>query len=93
MIPPVMILAGWGTWWVLEKIDLWLENQKNKWPAYKHQLERLNKEIVLLVLVVFLAITYTTYRDYFIRWANNPNTYFAFSTDLWNLGKYLDGLP
>ncbi|MDP3710246.1 MAG: glycosyltransferase family 39 protein [bacterium] len=93
MIPPVMILAGLGCWWVLEKIDLWLENQKKKWPAYKNQLERLNKEIVLLVLVVFLAITYTTYRDYFVRWANNPNTYFAFSTDLWNLGKYLDGLP
>jgi hypothetical protein len=93
MIPPVMILAGLGCWWVLEKIDLWLENQKKKWPAYRHQLERLNKEIVLLTLVVFLAITYTTYRDYFIRWPNNTNTYFAFSTDLWNLGKYLDGLP
>ena len=93
MIPPVMILAGVGAWKFLELIFLWLEKQKEKWPQYAAQLARIRREVALLFILVLLLVPVFTFRNYFVRWANNPNTYFAFSTDLLHLGQFLNNLP
>ena len=93
MIPPVMILAALGAYWVLEKITAWLEKQKEKWPNYLNQLQRIKKELVWLFILMLLWTVPGVYRDYFRRWAENPNTFYAFSTDLLHLGKFLEKLP
>lgn len=93
LITPIMILAGYGAYIFLNKILDWFELQKEKWPEKTGQLKRVQQEIKLLFLLTLLVIPIMTYRDYFIRWAYNPNTYFAFSTDLWHLGNFLDRMP
>lgn len=93
LIPPVMILSGFGAWWIYQKIQELLERQKQKWPAYIGQPERIKKEVLILSLLVLLLIPVMTYRNYFARWASNKNTYFSFSTDVWHLGQYLNALP
>lgn len=93
MIPPVIVLAGMGAWKTLEFFVALLEKQKQKWPQYAEQLARIRKEVILLFILVLLLIPLATFRAYFVLWAHNPNTYFAFATDLWHLGQFLDGLP
>lgn len=93
MIPPVMILSGFGAWWIYQKTQEWLESKKNKWSTHAGQLERIKKEVLLLSLLVSLLIPIMTYRNYFARWASNENTYFSFSADVWHLGQYLNSLP
>ncbi|QQG45159.1 MAG: hypothetical protein HYW89_04135 [Candidatus Sungiibacteriota bacterium] len=93
MIPPIMILSGFGSWWIYHKVKDWLEKQKIKWPQYTGQLERIKKEVFILGMLTLLFIPLYTFQQYFVQWAYNPNSYFAFSTDIWHLGQYLNGLP
>lgn len=93
MIPPIMILAGLGAWKIWEVTKDLLEAQRQKRPTYVGQLSRIQKEIVILGLLFLLVIPLVTFRTYFVYWAHNPNTYFAFATDLLHLGQFLDKLP
>src|SRR3989344_3451084 len=88
-----MILAALGAYWTLEKILGWLEKQKEKWPGYINQLQRIKKEFSWLFILLLLWTVPGVYRDYFRNWAKNPNTFYAFSTDLLHLGKFLEKLP
>ena len=93
MIPPVMIFAGLAAWhsmgWLLE----WFEKNKIKWPEYTAQLSRIQREMVIFFVFLLFLIPLATYKDYFIRWANSPDAYFAFATDILHAGEYLRGLP
>ncbi|MBI2121979.1 MAG: glycosyltransferase family 39 protein [Candidatus Sungbacteria bacterium] len=93
MIPPVMILAGLGAWTIAAWILGWLDRQKEKWPKNFGQIVRIQLELTVLFALIPLWIPNTTFKDYFFRWASHPETYFSFATDLWHLGKYLNGLP
>ena len=93
IIPAVMILAGLGVTWLWEKITEWVERQKIKYPKYVHGLERIQKELALLAVLLLVLLPFQTFKTYFIRWAHHPETYFAFSTDLLHLGQYLAELP
>ncbi|MBI4137713.1 MAG: glycosyltransferase family 39 protein [Candidatus Sungbacteria bacterium] len=93
MIPPVMILAGFGAWTTLNAVLQWFEKQKEKFPQHLGQLMRIRRELGFLLLLVLVLIPLATYRDYFQRWAFHPNTYFAFSTDVAHIGEYLAALP
>ncbi len=93
VIPPVMIFAGLGAWQSVQWILTRLERQKTKWPQSAHQLDRIHKEVLLLFILLLLTVPLLTYRQYFIQWAANPNTYFAFTTDIWHLGRFLNAMP
>ena len=93
MIPPVMIVAGLGAYHFYEWLFLWFEKQKARAPDISKKLTRIQKELAILLLGVLLLIPIFTYRNYFVYWANRPETYFAFSTDLLHLGQYLRDLP
>ena len=93
MIIPSMIFAGLGAKQIGEFALNWFENQKTKWPEYLRQIERIKRELVLLFILTLLIIPIATYRNYFIRWANNPNTYFSFATDTFHLSQFLNDLP
>ena len=93
MLPPVMIMAGYGAWWSGTKVTAWLERQKIKWPEYARQLARIRRELIILFLVLLLTIPLATYQNYFLRWAGHPETYAAFSADLLHIGQFLNSLP
>jgi len=93
MIPPIMILAGLGAWWSMYVILLWLGEQIDRNPNFKKKIKRIRREMTVLFLLALMMIPLASYRDYFLRWAINSNTYFSFSADVWNLGEYLDNLP
>ncbi|MEK7083113.1 MAG: hypothetical protein AAB972_02985, partial [Patescibacteria group bacterium] len=89
MIPPVMILSAFGCWRLTRAILDWFERQKLRVPQKITQLTRLQKEIKTLIMLLLLLVPIFSYRSYFIFWANNVNTYDAFSTDLYHIGQYL----
>lgn len=93
MIPPVMILAGIGAWSTLQLPLNWLRKQVIRWPRYRLQIERIGREVVILFVFLLLLISLVTYDKYFLRWAENRETYYSFATDSWHLGEYLAGLP
>jgi 4-amino-4-deoxy-L-arabinose transferase-like glycosyltransferase len=93
MIPPIMILAGFGAWWILQKLILWFEKQKNAWPGSRTQISRIQRWILFLFILTPLILPVDTFRTYFRQWAFNGNTYAAFSTDTLHLGQYLKRMP
>ncbi len=91
-IPPVMILAGFGAASLYHALINWLEKKKTETRDREKQLYRIQRELSFLLAIIFLVIPLATYRDYFFRWAQNPNTYWAFATDFAHLGQYLTTL-
>lgn len=77
MIPPVLILSGCGAYSFYEFI-------KKQFSLKKYTL------IVLFFIVVSLIINY---QAYFLVWAKNYNTFYAFNGNYYQIGKYLNELP
>lgn len=77
IIPAVMIFAAIGLDWLIT-----LTRQ----PLSSH-LTRVVVPIILFTL--FVAIPINTYKQYFIKWANNINTQYAFAKNYSQLGYYL----
>lgn len=93
MIPPVMILSAFGCWRLTRALLDWFERQKSRFPEKTRQLARLQKETKILVMFLLLFVPISSYQHYFNLWANNPNTYGAFATDLSHIGQYLRDKP
>src|SRR3989338_2442940 len=93
MLPPVMILAGLGADRVRGIITAWSARQKSQWLTKAVQIERIRRELTVLLIAALLTVPLITYRDYFIRWADKPQTYDAFDASSVHLGKYLAALP
>jgi len=93
MIPPVIILAALGADRLRKGINAWTNHEKLKWPQKIVQLERIRRELMIFFLLALITIPLATYRDYFLIWANNPETYNAFDTGHLHLGQYLAMLP
>ena len=93
MIPPVMIMAGFGAWRFIQTILGWFETKKEQRPHSEKQLTRIQKEFCLLFVLTLLFVPLSTYRTYFLKWAYNEKTYFSFATDTLHIGQYLDELP
>lgn len=93
MIPPVMILSAVGTAWVIEYARLRLPILIKKFPERASQIRRIQKELMLLLVIFCGFVTVVTYINYFLRWAQNPETRGAFTSDYVNVGRYLRSLP
>src|SRR3989338_7384593 len=93
MIPPVMILAVLGAWRMIAWILTWLERKKERWPQNFSQIVRIQLELAILFPLILLWIPNVAFKDYFFRWGTHQETYFNFSTDIFHLGQYLNGLP
>ncbi|MDO8561158.1 MAG: glycosyltransferase family 39 protein [bacterium] len=95
LIVPVFILAGWGAEYLWTSVRDYINraSENPKWEVYRRQLNRLKKEAALLLALLLLFIAFNAWQTYFLRFANNINTYYAFSTDLTHIGEYINGLP
>lgn len=81
VIPVAYIFAGLGAYWVFEKINIF----------YKTKTAKI---IFNVIVVLFLtSLLFAEFNKYFIKWAGNPNVKDAFSTDLADIGNYLNSLP
>ena len=93
MIPPVMIIAGFGAYMLWEKII-----SKKKIPPtppfLKGELLPLKKGgWEGLAILLLAAIPLTTGYLYFGVWASSPSTASAFSQDIFELANYIRALP
>ncbi len=93
MIPPVFILAGYGGYAFSRSILGILERAHAKFPDIQKQIIRISREFSFLFLLVPLFIPAATYEQYFLRWVSKPDTYFAFATDLFHIGQFLNETP
>ncbi len=78
-IPFCSLLAGWGLGAAWE----WVPRAGLPW-------NRLKQGAVVLLL---LASTIVTIRDYFREWATSPALYYAFDEGLWRLAEAINALP
>ncbi|MEW5907697.1 MAG: glycosyltransferase family 39 protein [Patescibacteria group bacterium] len=90
IIPPTMIIAALGFNWLIEKINQQLDARIIKFPDSKNQLLRIKKEGKILIFAVLFAIGLNTFSQYFLRWAYNPNVYYAFAGNYAEIGRYLN---
>ncbi len=77
MIPPVFILAALGGVWLYKFL------MKYNWQFL----------LKAVAATFFLLITLRAYNDYFIVWAQNPNTRDAFSANYVEIGREINNLP
>lgn len=92
-IPPVMILAAFGTISFFRGLYNWLARQKENFAELRAQISRIQLELSIFLAVIFLIIPFQTYYTYFFRWGDHPDTYYAFATDLAHMGSYIASLP
>ncbi len=83
MIPPMIILAGFGAWIVGNKL---LEIGQRKFG------EKSYRPTILLFLAALATIFFLTYKTYFVVWAQDPKTQHAFTADTFTMARYLNGL-
>jgi len=79
LIPPAIILAGFGGIWLYEFI-------KSKTSIKRFIL---NASCIIILFLLFFEAYYT----YFVLWAKNVNTFDAFSSDYVVMAKGLNELP
>lgn len=77
MIPPTLILSGFGAYSFSEFL-------KNLFQT---------KKFCLFLLFLIAVALIVNYRSYFIEWAKNQNTYYAFNGNYYEIGQYLNQLP
>lgn len=78
LIPPIIILSGFGGVWLYEKLSA------------KFQLKKL---LLLISYVLLLILIIEAYHTYFIKWAKNPNVPGAFAQSYVDIGNKLNSLP
>jgi hypothetical protein len=78
-IPVVYIFAGFGGWWIINKLKT---NSKKQKAA-----------LIILGIIFCLWLILYSYNLYFIQWGQNPETKGAFTQNLVDIGNYLNSLP
>ncbi len=89
VIPPIMIFAALGLEYVFLKFSGWISKNMEQFSESIRQLSRIRKQLIIFLFVFFAAAIAQAYAQYFFRWANNPNVYYAFNGNYLQLGKYL----
>ena len=95
LIVPVFIFAGWGAEFLWTNVRDYLDRaaQEQKWQSYRPQINRIKKESAVLFALLLLFMAFNAYQAYFVRFPKDLNTYYAFGTNLTNIGEYLNTMP
>lgn len=89
IIPPVMIIAAYAFAGIIIFIREWLIQKKTTSKQYTRQLNRIGKELIILLFIVFLGFTMHTFNQYMLRWAHHPEVYWAFNENYHEMGTWL----
>ena len=90
LLPPLLIFAAFGFWKILDCVRERFEAKAALFPAKERQVGRIRLEWSLLVALFLAAHIITVYSDYFVRWANTPEVYFAFNGNYARMGRWLN---
>lgn len=85
VLPAVMIFAAFGAVFIINSALNFVET--NQGP------NRLKKEIWILVFVFLGASAVHVFNQYFIRYASQPEVYYAFNGNYLEIGNWLKTLP
>lgn len=83
-IPPTMVLAGIGGWWLYEKI------RQSEFRIGKREFNRILPATACLIMVL---ITFHEFKKYFYDWGRNPEARGAFTQNLVDVGNFIKTLP
>lgn len=78
MIPPVLLIAGFGVWPLWQFLTKRLNNGRNA---------------AVVLMLLFTTIPITTYQTYFLQWARAEETKAAFNDDLTRLARFIAAVP
>ena len=81
---PVALLCGIGLDWLWQRIAALGQTA----PAASAIRRAASGAAAGLVLVLLMAATVTSARDYFVRWATLPDLFYAFDEGLWEIGQW-----
>lgn len=91
--PAVALLIGLGAAWVLDRARA-LQRPPADRPSPRRRGARLAPGLALvLIALTFLGSSWITARDYFLRWGNLPDLYYAYDVGLWDVGRYAASFP
>jgi hypothetical protein len=94
VIPPVLIFAGEGLWWIIDKIGDWYRARDVHEFSFRHRWMKESSVTAVFTLVILLiAFTLVEYDKYFNQWAKNPNVAVAFNQNYIALGNRLNTMP
>ncbi|QQG46348.1 MAG: hypothetical protein HYY55_00680 [Candidatus Niyogibacteria bacterium] len=82
MLPAIMYFAAIGFWEILSRIAGWLDSRLEYFP-----------KLIFLIAAFFASNIIITYSDYFTRWTNLRETYFAFNANYVEIGRWLNRQP
>jgi len=88
--PAVALIIGLG----LASIVAWGEGEWKRGKRGKREgVSPCFLVSLFLVSLSLLGSSFVTARDYFHRWANSPDLYYAFDVGLWDIAQYVNELP
>jgi hypothetical protein len=83
-LPAVALLIAVGALWPFQRLRRWAVRRSASW---------LPGVWALVVAAGFAYGGVLTFRDYFVRWASNPNLFTHFELGISAIGEYAGGLP
>ncbi len=91
MIVSTMIIAAMGAAWLWSWVSSTLEKKLTdpKYAADQTRILRIRKELMALAALGVILIALNTYHQYFNRFADHKETYFAFASDITNMGRFV----
>ncbi|MEX1063770.1 MAG: glycosyltransferase family 39 protein [Candidatus Paceibacterota bacterium] len=92
--PVVFIFAGEGLWWIVDKMGDWYRTRDvHEYSIRGKWLKESSFMAIFALVVILIAITFTTYDKYFDRWAKNENVAGAFNQNYVDVGKEINDMP
>ncbi len=93
IIPAVMIISAVGLEAIIKKVGNLIEKWETNYAERALQIQRIKKELFILLILFFISTGIYSFDTYFLRWAGNPNVADAFSENYADIGNYLNSLP
>lgn len=91
-IPPVMVWAAIGAWWLYQEI-LYLEFLiSKKIRTVRVEIQNLKLTLKTICCIVLVLITFHEFKKYFYDWGENPEVRGAFTQNLVDVGNFIKNL-
>ena len=93
LIPSAMIFAAIGLEFLIQKFNFWIEINTKTYPEKRFQLNRVKNELLVLLIIFFIAAASNAFSQYFFRWAPRPEVYDSFQGNITKIAHWLNNEP